>query len=64
MTVINFGLLVWLLLGRLDPASDLVAVLMVGLGFLYSAAVVQLVGIGIHNLRRRDPEPGPTMATG
>lgn len=55
MTVINFGLLVSLLLGRLDPESDLVAVLMVGLGFLYSAGVIQLIGMGLYNLRRRDP---------
>ncbi len=54
MTGINFMFLLLGLFGWFDRLSDVRAVLMASLGFLFSAASVQLVVIGLHNLRGGD----------
>ncbi len=54
MTGINFLLLVLGHFGWIDRLSDVRALLMASLGFLFAAASVQLIVIGVHNLRGGD----------
>jgi len=54
ITALNFLLLCFGLSGWLATGSDARAVVVMGLGFLFSAAVIQLVVIGLHNLRGGD----------
>jgi cardiolipin synthase len=51
ITGMNLLVLVLGSLGLLDRGGDVRSILMIGLGFLFAAACVQLVVIGVHNLR-------------
>jgi cardiolipin synthase len=54
VTMINFLLMGMGALGQRGSNADVLAVLYAGLGFLFAAAIVQLLFIGIHNLHGGD----------
>jgi cardiolipin synthase len=54
ITGVNYLLLTLGLFGALERSGDVHAVLTIGLGFLFAAACVQLIVIGLYNLRDGD----------